>query len=210
MAESGFNVINGQTGEIVDDPIFSLSDELYDPNDIGFKMTANFKNNKTRKRNVRIYRVNDEEQTDNIDVNTEYDCENIPELNKSCIFTKLYRTRDPHFSKDSYYKYWHKLCSYLNQDTNVIFSNKPNLHKVRHVKELEKLCEGSHPSIYKFVKECMSKGLIAEFKLKGEKEFVVNPRYALNGKKMPVLLYNLFNENDISAEFGNDNCDTNE
>lgn len=205
MAKSGLDIIDNKTGEVIDDPIFKLNDELYDPEDVGFKMTANFKNNEAKKQNIRVYRVNDEDQIDDIDVNPEYDCEYTDSLKKRYKFTKIYQEEDPMFSKDSYYKYWVKICCSLKKDTNVIYNRKPTLHKVDQISELEKLCGGSHASISKFMKECVSKGLIAEFRLKGRKEFVVNPKYVLNGKKMPVLLYNLFNENDV-----NDNCDTNE
>lgn len=198
-------IIDAETGEVIEDAIFRLNDEYYDPDEAGFKMTANFKNNETKKQNIRIYRVNTEEQIDGIDLDTEYECKNTDGLKKGYKFTKMYQDEDPMFSKDSYYKYWIKICCCLHQDTNVIYNRKPTLHKVDQISELEKLCGGSHTSISKFMKECVSKGLIAEFKLKGKKEFVVNPKYVLNGKRMPVLLYNLFNENDVE-----DNCNTNE
>lgn len=202
MAKSVLAIINDDTGEVIDNILFKLNDELYDPNDVGFKGIFNFKNNKSNNRCIRIFRMNDEEQIDEIDLNTEYDCENTDSLKKGCKYTKMFQTEDPMFSQKSYYQFWHKICCCLRQDTNVIYNRKPTLHKVRHVKELGSLCGGSHPSINKFMKECVSKGLIAEFKLRGEKEFVVNPRYALNGRKMPILLFNLFNDDDA-----NDNCE---
>ncbi len=198
MSKTGLAIINEDTGEVIDNVLFKLNDEYYDPEEVGFKMTANFKNNEAKKQNVRVYRINDKEQIDQSDLNAEYDCKNTDSLKKGYKYTKMFQTEDPMFSKKSYYQFWHKVCSCLHQDTNVIYNRKPSLHKVRHIKELEQLCGGSHTSILKFMKECVSKSLIAEFKLKGEKEFVVNPRYALNGRKMPVLLYDLFNENDVT------------
>ncbi len=205
MAKSGLSFVNEDTGEVIDNVVIKLNDELYDPEDVGFKGMFNIKGNEARKQNIRIYRVNDEEQTDVTDMNTEYECENIDGLKKGCKYTKMFQSEDPMFSQKSYYQFWYKICCCLRQDTNVIYNRKPTLHKVRHIKELGSLCGGSHPSINKFMKECVSKGLIAEFKLRGEKEFVVSPRYALNGRKMPILLYNLFDDDDA-----NNNCDTNE
>ncbi|KKL98507.1 hypothetical protein LCGC14_1823680 [marine sediment metagenome] len=210
MATSGLELINAKTGEVVEDIIFRLNGELYDPEDTGFKGTFNFKNNEAKKQNIRIYRINDEEQIDDIDVNIEYDCENTNSLKERYKFTKIYQEEDPMFSKDSYYKYWVKICCSLKKDTNVIYNRKPNLHKVDQISNFETLCEGSRSNISKFMQVCFAKGFIAEFKLKGKKEFVVNPKYVLNGKKMPVLLYNLFNEDDVSDGLGNDNRDTNE
>lgn len=205
MAKSGLSFVNEDTGEVIDNVVIKLNDELYDPEDVGFKGMFNIKGNEARKQNIRIYRVNDEEQTDVTDMNTEYECENIDGLKKGCKYTKTFQAEDPMFSQKSYYQFWYKICCCLRQDTNVIYNRKPTLHKVRHIKELGSLCGGSHPSINKFMKECVLKGLIAEFKLRGEKEFVVSPRYALNGRKMPILLYNLFDDDDA-----NNNCDTNE
>lgn len=112
---------------------------------------------------------------------------------KGCKFTKLYQTKDPNFSKDSYYKYWFKICCSLNKDTNVIYNGK---YKVRLIGELQSFCGGSNATITKFFKECKEKGLIATFGIMGKKEFVVNPRYALNGKRIPKLLYMLFDNDD--------------
>lgn len=202
MAKTGLSFINEDTGEVIDNVVIKLNDEYYDPSDVGFKMTANFKNNEAKKRNIRVYRVNTEEQISQIDLDTEYDCEYTDGLKKRYKFAKMYQDEDPMFSKDSYYKYWVKICCCLKKDTNVIYNREPTLHKVDQIGELEGICDGSHTSISRFMKECFAKGLIAEFRLKGKKEFVVNPKYVLNGKKMPILLFNLFNEEDV-----NDNCE---
>lgn len=204
MAKSGMEIIDVETGAIINDVIFKLNDELYDPNDIGFKGAFDFKNNEAKKQNIRVYRVS-EPAIDAIELEHPDYGEYHHNIKKGCKFSKLYQNEDPCFDKDSYYKYWHKLCCSVDQNTNVIYNRNPTLHKVNKISELEELCEGSHASISKFIKECISKGLIAEFRLKGKKEFVVNPKYVLNGKKMPILLYNLFNEEDV-----NDNYDTNE
>lgn len=66
------------------------------------------------------------------------------------------------------------------------------MRRVTQIKEFEIICQGSHSSINKFMKECIEKGFISELKFKKIKAFIANPKYVLNGNKIPKLLYNLF------------------
>ncbi|KKK61540.1 hypothetical protein LCGC14_3013320 [marine sediment metagenome] len=264
MAKDGLIIIDGDTGEEIEDVIIRLDDEYYDKESTRLRASATFVNGRCRAEDFEIYEVGRtkddygkylsymrspewKQKRDLVLERDDFTCQSagekqslqvhhityenlfnepledlitlcnrchcivhkktgtflldnfIPDhpeygemmrIGQGCKFTKHFK--DPCFSQGSYYQYWHKICKGLQQDTNVIKNRKPTLHKVRYIKELQKMCECSHPSIVNFMKECFKNKLIAEYKHESEKQFVVNPEYALNGNKMPTLLYNLF------------------
>lgn len=207
MAKSGLSFINEDTGEVIDNVVIKLDDDYYDPEDVGFKGTFNIKDNEARKQNIRIYRIS-EPTTDDV-VKAEH-----PEFGELEVgfkrndrFTKVYHLEDPRFTKDSYYKYWYKLCCCLDKNTNIICSRNPSLHRVTTCKEIEELCEGSVATINKFLKECKEKGLIARFEHKGKKYFVLNPNSVLNGSSPPVIFLNCLFAKNIDETLDVDNVD---
>jgi len=197
MAKSGLELINAKTGELIEDVIFRLNGELYNPEDTGFKGTFNFKNNEARKQNIRIYRPSDDDAPKPEHPEFGEYAFGISEGRK---FSKDFADEDPEFSKGDYYKYWYKLCCHLGQDTNIIYNQKRR--RITQIKEFEVMCQGSHTSISKFMKECFKKGFISELKFRKIKVFIANPKYVLNGNKIPKLLYNLFValETDINED----------
>ncbi len=125
----------------------------------------------------------------------------MQDFNKGKIFTKMYQTEDPEFSKKSYYQFWHKLCCNLEKDTNIVCNRKPVRHRVTQISEVAKICNGSNVTITRFINECTGKGLMARFLFKEEKLFVLNPKYVLNGNKMPVMLFRLFNLDEVIEDY---------
>ncbi|KKM39707.1 hypothetical protein LCGC14_1563950 [marine sediment metagenome] len=190
MAKHGLEIIDEDTGYIIENPIIKLNGSIYNGDIENLRISAKVKEDNTvRKQNIQIYSIKEEEV---IAREHEEFGKFMFDLNNGKIFTKTYQTEDPGFSKKSYYQFWHRLCCNLDRDTNIVYCRKPVRHRVTQISEIAKICGGSNVTITKFIKECSIKGLIARFEYKKEKLFVLSPRYALNGNKMPILLYNLF------------------
>ena len=66
------------------------------------------------------------------------------------------------------------------------------------------VCAGSKRSVYAFIRECKSKNLIALIQVgaDNQKYFILNPLFSLNGNKMPIILYDLFEAFSTDDEEG--------
>ena len=107
-------------------------------------------------------------------------------------FTKVFHHVVPKFSKKIYEGLWFRLTIHLSKNTNIIYTiKKGKIYLVRTRQELIKICDIGRSTLYSFIKECIEKSYLAEWKC-NETFFIVNPKYSLNGKKIPQVFLDLF------------------
>lgn len=114
------------------------------------------------------------------------------------VFTKLYHSIEPEFSKKNYFAYFCRLLYHLEVNTNriVIFHrgyNEP-MDFVKIINHLDISKSVGHD----FLKECIERGYIAKAKTyKGKEGYFVNPVYNMNGNGVDPFLFVLFGEEPI-------------
>ncbi len=109
-------------------------------------------------------------------------------------FTKVYHRHEPQLTNLTYGAYWLKLTMRLTKDTNIIYMIEDKKIRFAHSRQdLMEICKAKQAKFYMFYRECLEKSFIAEFRT-DKLIYIVNPHYALNGNKIPEVLYNLFNK----------------
>lgn len=182
--------VNPGTGEI-SNVLLKLSSRYPQDNMV---IMADVHGGAVEAKDIRIFpKTNKIEQEDDlVHVPEEFLSEGMCDLSSSKQFSKIFHSKDPEFSKDTYYKYWYNICRNLGRDTNIVMNRNPTLHFVNDICEFESICGSSKSVTYRFIKECMNRGLLMMAKFAGRKIFIADPNYSLNGNKMPVTLMNLF------------------
>jgi len=186
MAGKGMNFITPD-GEILQDVTVRLDKKYYSSN-ANLRIAASPTNLEVTKKDFRIYTIppDREPKTNKFG--------DLIDLRSSRVFSKMFQSEDPNFSKNIYYKFWYKLCIRVDIDTNIVFARKPKRHYVTIIKEIKDICTGSKNTVYRFLKECKEKNLIRRFSYKDDNLFVLNPLYVLNGHEIPLSIYSLFNK----------------
>jgi len=183
-------IINNETGEIIKDWSAKVKGLKYVNPDIHTVM--NVKGIEFDSSNIGVY---SEEE-----INKKSKAEDVHpifgpyvSLKNNKKYSKVFQLSDPEFTHGIYYKYWLEILLHLAKDTNVIYKREPKLQVCNSKEELRKLVNGGHTTFYEFYKEATSKRCIAQFKIDNkQKFFVINPVYALNGNRMPIVLVELF------------------
>lgn len=190
MAKTGLVIVDEDTGEVIKNPLIKLNDLFYGDTD-GLKIGANVVDSEVRLRNIRIY---SNEKLDTPELSDEEFGPYKFNIHIEKRFSKLFQLEDPCFSNDIYYKYWHKLCQHLDQDSNIILKDIGSKDRALIIEDLIQICGGGNRNIYRFLNECKKKNLIARIQvgISKRKYFILNPLFSLNGNKMPIILYDLF------------------
>ena len=114
--------------------------------------------------------------------------------NKRKRFSKVFHSVVPTFSNSTFKAFWFDITIRLTQDTNIIYTIKNKKTRFANSRQdLMDICDAKQSKFYVFLRECLEKSFIAEFKT-DTVIFIVNPYYALNGDKIPDILYDLFNK----------------
>jgi len=102
----------------------------------------------------------------------------------------------PEFTRDGHYKLWLLLCqNHIGYCTNILYYNRDKeKYPITNATDIQELLNCGRTTAYRFLKECISGGYIAEFNYKEQKYLVVNPNYMSFGNMMPQILSNLFDE----------------
>ncbi len=128
-------------------------------------------------------------------------------------FTKVYHRHIPKFTNPTYAGFWFDLITRLSHNSNIIYcyhNNKIVYATTR--KDLMKICQAKQSKFYAFLKECIAKNYIVELGIlrrgimTNQRLYIINPYYALNGNRIPEVLYNLFNKpvEDYQREYDKD------
>lgn len=189
MANKGLVIFDEDTGAIIKNPVIRLRKEFYE-NIKGLQIGATVKDSEVRICNIRIYSTLPKEEVAPLSHKEFGKFKTV--IDKGRRFSKVYHIEDPDFTCNIYYKYWHKLCKHLDQDTNILL--KSDGSRATFIADFISVCTGSKRSVYAFIRECKSKNLIAMIQVGADnhKYFILNPLFSLNGNKMPIILYNLF------------------
>lgn len=117
-------------------------------------------------------------------------------LSRNKIFSKRFMTKEPKFSNRAYLGHWYILTGYLEQNTNKLVERKyTDNHWLVHIpispNRMQEILGVSSTTHYRFIKECASKGYIAETtnNVTDKTEYYMSPIYALNGVGISVELY---------------------
>lgn len=137
----------------------------------------------------------DEESVDSKETTPHPDFGNYINLfNKRRRFTKVFHNIIPIFSNPTFKAFWFDITIRLTQDTNIIYTIKnKQIRFANSRQDLMEICNAKQSKFYAFLRECLANSLIAEFRT-DTVLFIVNPYYALNGNRIPEVLYDLFNK----------------
>ena len=103
-------------------------------------------------------------------------------------FKKLYAPL-PYFEQNMHFSSWVKLLPYIEYQTNRLVMNSGEKVKI---KDIIKIVDMGRSSTYAFIKE--ANDIYAMKKHKGS--YYINPRFAMNGKKINIELINIFKDDE--------------
>lgn len=117
-------------------------------------------------------------------------------LPSSRKYSKVFHLYPVKFSNPAFKGYWYDLVLHLEKDTNAIYYKERDKVRPRWANsysELAEICETSVRTIERFVPEMKKRNYLGIWEAANGKAYVINPKYAVNGYRIDIGVWKLFN-----------------